>query len=123
MERRRAEWSFTPELPSIAAAGGAVAHALSGLPGRSVDAVVLLTSELVTNAILHGAGHVAVHLTWDDRQVRLEVVDQSPTWPVLRAFDVDAPSGRGLLLVEALSAGWGVEPNEPGKTVWFTIDV
>jgi anti-sigma regulatory factor (Ser/Thr protein kinase) len=86
-----------------------------------VEVAVLLTSELVTNAIHHGTGPVEVCLSWDDRAVRVEVSDRSSDRPVLRPIDRDAPSGRGLLLVDSLSSGWGVEADGIGKTVWFRL--
>jgi len=92
------------------------------LPDESLAAVLLLTNELVTNAIVHGTGQVSVHVAWDDEEVRVEVDDHSTKRPVLRTIDPDAPNGRGLILVDRLSNGWGVLPRETGKTVWFTID-
>lgn len=104
----------------MAAARREVARTLQGLRIESLELILVLTSELVTNAVRHGAGPVGVHLTWEDRGVRIEVEDRSPKWPLLQAVDVDAVSGRGLLLVEALAGGWGVERTENGKSVWFT---
>ena len=49
-----------------------------------------------------------------------EAEDQSPQWPVVQAMDRDALKGRGLILVDGLSSGWGVLAQETGKSVWFT---
>ncbi|UXY33051.1 ATP-binding protein [Streptomyces sp. HUAS TT20] len=86
------------------------------------DDVQLCTSELVTNAILHGAsagGRVLVRVTLDDIQVRIEVHDSGDATPRRRHVADTADSGRGLLLVSAVAEDWGVEERQgPGKCVW-----
>jgi anti-sigma regulatory factor (Ser/Thr protein kinase) len=87
-----------------------------------VDVAVLLTSELVTNAIKHGAGgpvRLGIQCTRD--QLRVEVYDTSPSLPVLMNTAVDAADGRGLVLVAALSAKWGSYRTPAGKAVYFTL--
>ena len=86
------------------------------------DVAVLLTSELVTNAIKHGAGgpvRLGIQCTRD--QLRVEVHDTSPSLPVLMDTAVDATDGRGLVLVAALSAKWGAYRTPAGKVVYFTL--
>ena len=122
MERQRADWVLEADARSVAQARALIAQRLGDLPDDSLEVVLLLTSELVTNAVRHGTGPVGVHVTWGNGAVRVEVADQSPEWPVLQALDRDALSGRGLLLVEGLSSGWGVLAGGTGKTVWFTLD-
>lgn len=122
MALQRAEWVFAAEPRSVAQARTQVAERLTGLADEPLEIVVLLTSELVTNAVLHGAGPVRVHVVWSDGRVRVEVADQSPAWPVVRLVDGDGLGGRGLTLVEGLSSGWGVLAGGTGKTVWFTLD-
>ena len=98
-----------------------IAQKLLGLPEESLDVVLLLTSELVTNAVGHGSGPMGLHVAWGDGTVRVEVHDQSPERPVVRAaVDRDSFNGRGLILVDGLSSGWGVLAGGTGKTVWFT---
>jgi anti-sigma regulatory factor (Ser/Thr protein kinase) len=92
---------------------------------ESVQPVVeLLASELVTNAVRHGATdpHESILLRAEhvDHTVRVEVCDEG-----LTTFDGDAsgtgllePGGNGLMLVEALATRWGVDPGRP-KCVWF----
>ena len=53
--------------------------------------------------------------------IRFEVHDRSERMPSPRRTAPDDTCGRGLLLVAALSAAWGVDPLGPGKAVWFTL--
>jgi anti-sigma regulatory factor (Ser/Thr protein kinase) len=86
-----------------------------------LDAAVLMTSEVVTNALRHGQGDVRLAVGADHALVRVEVGDDAPTRPVPRSADTDAESGRGLLIVDALASDWGVLQAAPGKTVWFEV--
>jgi anti-sigma regulatory factor (Ser/Thr protein kinase) len=94
-----------------------------GLGGDAGD-IETVTSELVGNAISH-AGGFAVSLTLIHAEGLLVVVvgDLSPDPPVKRDPADDAEGGRGLHIVEALSARWGWLPQEPGKLVYaaFTL--
>ena len=70
---------------------------------------VLLTSELVTNAIRHEPGEtVMLVITCSRDQLRVDVHDTSRSLPVLVDAPADAETGRGLMLVATLSAEWGV---------------
>ncbi len=83
--------------------------------------VELVTTELVANAARAAAGRVGVCLLAVDSGVRLEVTDDGPGWPELRHPPPDVPSGRGLLVVDTIAEGWGIEPAEGGgKRVWAT---
>jgi len=119
---RRADWVFEAEARSVPQVRTLIAQTLHDLPPESLEVVLLLTSELVTNAVRHGTGPVGVALAWGDGGVRVEVEDQSHEWPVVQAMDRDALNGRGLILVDGLSRGWGVLAGGTGKTVWFTLD-
>lgn len=90
------------------------------------ETVVLLVSELVSNAVQHGGPHgptATVGLEVETRPdlVRVEVTDAGTGDPSLGNGAVNHPSGRGLLLVEALASRWGCEHLSVGKTVWFEI--
>ncbi|MDQ6614496.1 MAG: ATP-binding protein [Actinomycetota bacterium] len=89
------------------------------------DSGALLTSEIVTNAVRHAAGVLAMQLDLSvlDGFVRVAVEDPTPDPPVARVLNLDAISGRGLLLVEALAARWGSIPTDRGKVVWFEFPV
>jgi anti-sigma regulatory factor (Ser/Thr protein kinase) len=86
------------------------------------DVAVLLTSELMTNAIRHepgGAVRLVIARSCD--QLRVEVHDTARAWPVLADPPSDAETGRGLMLVATLSAGWGVCRTFAGKAVYFVL--
>jgi anti-sigma regulatory factor (Ser/Thr protein kinase) len=83
---------------------------------------VLLTSELVTNAISHEAGEmVMVVVTCACGQLRVDVHDTSWSLPVPVDVPVDAEAGRGLMLVASLSAEWGFYRTPAGKAGYFTL--
>lgn len=90
--------------------------------GHVIDVAVLLASELVTNAVLHGHGFVRLSVeVRPDRTVRVTVHDGHASPPVERNSSVDDVSGRGMHLVDVLSERWGVEPADDGKAVWFEL--
>ncbi|HET6817889.1 MAG TPA: SpoIIE family protein phosphatase [Mycobacteriales bacterium] len=98
------------------------AEALRGVDSSIVDDVELVVSELVTNALLHGAAPVTLRLSTIGDRVRIEVEDGGRELPVRMRDDTDAMTGRGLALVSRLSNGWGVEPGEGrGKVVWAEV--
>ncbi|MFF8034770.1 MULTISPECIES: ATP-binding protein [unclassified Streptomyces] len=90
------------------------------------DNAVVVTSELVTNALTHSAGDRIVcrlHVMAD--RIRIEVEDQArgPEVPFLRRPGPDDQNGRGLLLVDALGSDWGVgrAPGGHGRVVWAEL--
>nr|WP_285439307.1 SpoIIE family protein phosphatase [Streptomyces sp. ISL-100] len=83
------------------------------------DAVLLIVSELVTNALVHTKGQVRLDLTLTGERLRVAVSDASPRAPVRPAIvDWEATGGRGILLVEAVSTSYGSVPLGGGKQVW-----
>lgn len=109
----------TPESAS-AARRFVAAHA--GAADDMLDAALLLTSELVTNAILHACTEFVVGVTRGVQVLMVTVRDGSTKDPVQPPPDHGRPSGRGLLLVEELASQWGVLHDDHGKTVWFTVE-
>lgn len=85
------------------------------------DVVELLTSELVTNAVLHARTAVCLRVLRNGDAVRVEVVDGSPALPAPRLYSDDSVTGRGLQLIESLAERWGVEPGQGEKTMWFEV--
>jgi len=101
-----------------------VAAAACGLElgfGHLVDDIELVTTELVTNAVLHGGGLTRFHLRALPTGVRIEVADQSTEGPVLVPGADDAGTGRGLVLVAKLAERWGVERTGHGKVLWAEV--
>ena len=105
-----------------------VAKALGELQ-HSLDTAVLLTSELVTNAVTHSSsrcdgGTVTLLITESPGGVRIEVTDQGSdlSSPVVRG-DVYASDGHGLFLVQTLAGQWGYLREGAGTTVWFWLSV
>ena len=89
----------------------------------AIEPAQLLTSELVTNAVLHAGTEVQVVLEAFDQTVHVEVIDLTKRPPVVRysAYD-DLQTGRGLTLLDSMASAWGVDPLERGKSVWFDLD-
>lgn len=83
----------------------------------NVATPVLLTSELVSNAVIHAESDIVVTVYVGER-LRVELFDESIVHPSRERLG----SGRGLQLVDALAASWGVRPEGRGKTVWFELD-
>jgi anti-sigma regulatory factor (Ser/Thr protein kinase) len=95
-----------------------------GVPDDAMDAVLLVVSELVTNALVHTDGRVRMDLTLINHRLRVAVADASPRTPVKTAsIGWEATGGRGILLVEAMSAAWGALPVSGGKQVWSEISL
>ena len=86
------------------------------------DAALLLTSELVTNAVRHEPGQaVMLVISCSRGRLRVDVHDTARTLPAVADVPADAESGRGLLLVETLSDEWGFYRTPAGKAVYFTL--
>ena len=102
---------------------GAVAGWNLGLTSDVIADLKLCATEVLTNAARHAGGIVSVTVSWTGYgRVRCEVRDRSGKHPEPnKAAKPDATNGRGLLLVEELSAMWGWEPEPQGKRVWFEI--
>ena len=92
--------------------------------GPHAGDVEMVTSELIANAVTHApALVVTLALTWLERSRALGIVvtDPSPLPPVRRDPGKDNEHGRGLQIVEALSARWGWQPRDPGKAVYAIL--
>ncbi|WNM33060.1 SpoIIE family protein phosphatase [Streptomyces sp. Li-HN-5-11] len=89
---------------------------------EEADTILLVVSELVTNALVHTDGPVRLDLTLMNHRMRVAVADTSPRTPVKpTSIGWEATGGRGILLVEAVSAAWGTLPVSGGKQVWAEI--
>jgi anti-sigma regulatory factor (Ser/Thr protein kinase) len=93
----------------------------AGLDGDVADTAVLLTSEVVTNAIMHGRSVARLSVTTGPSGVVVEVGDDESRRPHVAEQDDEALNGRGLAIVDALARRWGVRPDGEGKVVWFEV--
>ncbi|MFI5806382.1 ATP-binding protein [Streptomyces sp. NPDC051561] len=95
-----------------------------GRPGCA-EVAELLTSELVTNALIHTDCDAELTATLHRSTLRVEVRDYLERLPEPKLADCDESThGRGLLLVQALADAWGVrmQGRGLGKVVWFELD-
>jgi anti-sigma regulatory factor (Ser/Thr protein kinase) len=109
--------------PSAASeARHAVARSLDACGFTSIrEDASIVVSELVANAARYGGGG-SLRVTSRAGTLRVEVRDRRRAHlPIVRHPDSDDPTGRGLLLVDALSARWGVEIADDGKVVWAEL--
>lgn len=100
--------------------------AAAGVTGMANQVVELLTSELLANAVLHGAAGevVGLRIECTEDAVRVSVSDSVEERPVVMHPEPVAPGGRGMAIVEAMSHRWGVDAHpDGGKTVWFELDL
>jgi hypothetical protein len=86
-----------------------------------LDVAVLLTSEVVTNVIVHTASAPSLGLARDGGGVRVTVVDGSPAPPQLRRHSATATTGRGVQMLQDLATDWGWDLLDDGKAVWFLV--
>ncbi|CAL9314367.1 SpoIIE family protein phosphatase [Streptomyces rochei] len=124
----RAAASFEPVGRSVASARSFVRDTLQGWGHADiVDDAVVLTSELVTNAVVHAGTTADVVCLRSDDGVRIEVADHYPEREVplqgspASMGSLDREGGRGLQLCAALADRWGVEYTPTLKNVWFHL--
>ncbi|MET7288514.1 ATP-binding protein [Streptomyces sp. NPDC005573] len=90
----------------------------------AAEDVLLVVSELVTNACLHADGPDELFLACDGKVIRLEVSDRGNGQPAPRTpHRAGRPGGHGMFIVQRLCLDWGVvrTPGRPGKTVWAEL--
>jgi anti-sigma regulatory factor (Ser/Thr protein kinase) len=112
----------TPRAPEAARA--CVTAACRGrLSQEATDAAQLLVSELVTNCVLHAHSVITLEVSCDEKHIAVAVADEGDGVPEVRDnVSEEDTHGRGLRLVEALAAEWGIQTHEDGgKTVWFRL--
>jgi PAS domain S-box-containing protein len=121
--QRTAAIDLEPSTSSVAQARRFVSETLRDWSQEPelVSNAVLITSELVTNAIVHGDPPVRLRLRAVDHDITLEVDDGDSAMPRKVHSDPEAVDGRGLAIVAQLSSRWAARPNGRGKTVWSTL--
>jgi anti-sigma regulatory factor (Ser/Thr protein kinase) len=115
-------------LPTTSLAAGLarrhIARIGASWPADLRDLALLLTSELVTNALRYGNGGIRLTVRQTPHALRVEVHDANPEAPRLsRNLGGTAEQGRGLHIIDSLASCWGHTPSaDPGgKTVWFEL--
>jgi anti-sigma regulatory factor (Ser/Thr protein kinase) len=109
----------TPAAPREARAF--FADHVDGLDEQSAQEAALCVSELITNGVLHARTPLVFGVTVGRDRILVTVADGSGSHPAPVAPDDSRPSGRGMVLVDAIVEQWGVQERDDGKTVWFTI--
>ncbi len=84
---------------------------------------MLLVSELVTNAVVHGEPPISIDLEIAPPFLSVAVSDHGRGAPVLATPDELDGHGRGLQIVGQLADGWGIDWQTEGKCVWFQLDI
>ena len=112
-----------PVVESTPVARHWVAAHLRDLPAEVSGCAALLTSELVTNAVLHAATPMCITLHTLPDRIRIDVADGNPAFPSIKEYGKDAATGRGLTLFNTLASNWGVQAVDGGKIVWFELPV
>ncbi|MCL7376998.1 ATP-binding protein [Streptomyces sp. 35G-GA-8] len=113
--------AFTPDRLHVARMRRiTVAHLrLWKVSGTLSENIVLAVSELVSNAIQHGRGHVGLEIRCTLDELRINVTDGNPTPAALRCAGPVDETGRGLFLVAVFAQDWGV--SDDGMTTWCTF--
>ena len=121
-QRRSVRLSLPPKATSPARARRFVLETLTAWGVDGGDDLVLLASELVTNALLHARTPMTLTLAEDGPDVvRLAVTDGSAQVPQERHFSLESGTGRGLRLLGSIALEWGVTEDGAGKTVWCRV--
>ena len=117
--------SFPEQPESVTAARRFATDVLRDVPPEVTATVELLVSELATNCIRHTDSAFDLTIIQSGREIRVEATDYDDVGkPTMRSPEPTEPSGRGLRIVDALAAAWGVEHRSAhGKTVWFTVSL
>lgn len=96
----------------------------AGVEGNVLDVMILLVSEVVTNAVAHAVPPVSLIIKVGEERVRVEVRDCARELPIIKHPPPTQPGGRGVALVDMLATDWGVSYDEIDgslKAVWFEV--
>ncbi len=117
---RTRTFKHAPE--SVTAARRFATETLRASPADVIEVVELMVSELATNCIRHTHSGFDLTIKQSTKEILVEATDHSGGAPRMRSPKPTDPNGRGLRIIDMLSAAWGVEQRSgKGKTVWFTV--
>jgi anti-sigma regulatory factor (Ser/Thr protein kinase) len=120
-ESRCVHLALSAEPKAPAAARAFVSEVAADEDQDLVDALALLTSEVVTNAVIHARTPIEIGVARDEDRVLVAVGDRNLARPEQQPYRPERSGGRGLMIVRSLSDDWGVTTYENGKSVWFTM--
>ena len=94
-----------------------------GLGQDVLDDALLVVEELVTNVVDHARTPFRLVVRLDAAVLRIDVRDESPSPVRVQELDLGRRRGRGLLMIAEVSARWGTDVDDTGKTVWAELVV
>ena len=102
-----------------------IAQALEDLPAERTNTILLVATELASNAVRHADGQFIVRFERTSSFVRIEVEDSGSGTPEARDPGPHATDGRGLQIVNILADAWGARPlqGNTGKVVWAIVNL
>jgi anti-sigma regulatory factor (Ser/Thr protein kinase) len=109
-----------PTAPHLAR--NAIRQLLAGCDSDAIDRALLITSEAVTNAVIHAATEITVNAEVVENRLRVDIEDGDEQIPVPRT-PRGARGGFGLHVIGQLASRWGVAPRDNGKAVWFELSL
>jgi anti-sigma regulatory factor (Ser/Thr protein kinase) len=116
--------SFHHAPESVTAARRFAREILHAAPAEARELVELMVSELASNCVRHTDSGFDLTIRQSGHEIRVEATDRGGGKPRMRTPAPTDPNGRGLQIIDMLSAAWGVEPlSGRGKTVWLTVAV
>lgn len=119
--RPRRRLRLAGDAASLRDARHLVAHALADSPVAPRDVAVLLTGEVVTNAVVHGGGWFLMEVRISSTRVHVEVTDTTADQPRVLSPSDQREHGRGMAIVDAMATRWGADNRGAHKVVWFDV--
>ncbi len=111
------------DLRQVATARALVRQLLEDATASVRDEAVLLTDELVSNAVAHGGGTFSLWCELAEGYLRVAVADERRSIPAVLRSGTDEEHGRGMSIVDSVADSWGVAVQATGKVVWFELAV
>ncbi len=110
-----------PAPRSAAAARRYVLERLGPLDSETAGTLELLTSELVTNAVLHARTPLVLGVARSVEHILVCVGDRNLLRPQQQPYSEERTDGRGIVILQALAERWGIATDARGKVVWFAM--
>ncbi len=124
---RAALFPLPPSAQAARMGRQSVRHVLAGTPDEVLERIELLVSELVTNSVTHAAltpeQNVDLKVLTGPGRVRVEVADPGSHFNPEGRPPPGAESRWGLFLLNQMADRWGMDRRDPGKTLWFEVDL